>query len=798
MRDSIYIRMKSLILITTLFLIGIFSSIAQNNMTKIKDGTISGTSAVPNLGVVLELESVNKGFLTPRLSTAQRDAIVSANRVDGLLIYNTTTGCFNYWSTAQDAWLSLCGTPPPAVVSITEAQCKAIQVNGNYKQGEGLNASNSLTIPVTVTQAGTYDFIASTDNGYYFSATGTFPNSGNYSIVLQAMGTPSKGYDLGEAGDQVMISLNNKVSTCTPSIYVEKADVDYTINCSTATALGDYMIGVPLTENNKIVLEVNVTSTGYWSITSNTANGYSFKGSGNFTSVGKQTIELLGTGAPLVSGNDLFNITSNAKTPTSCSSITVTTKPIKYTVDCTQITVGGEFTEDVPVTSNHNVKIKVNIEATGDTSISTNTVAGIQFVSGPLSFDTLGEKEVILTASGTPTTPGIHNFSLVQSNGLTNTCSFDVEILPQPVAYSLTCSSIVVNGAYAPDIEMNNTNTITLTVNVQYPGNYEIKTDTVDGVTFTGTGTFPSAGNHDVILTASGKAKDGGEHVFTISTNSVSGGNTCTVKMDFIYRRVTVLGLGGGMYQPGTATNSQASKAILLATSNFSVSGTLKTEGITIVNGGTYQGTALMNLINNNKIDIIVIGYNYLPNSASIAILDDFVKNKKGVLIHSQENDAAGTINLINKISDGTAAISVANQSYTNPTVNLDDPVLNGPFGDVRLKAGGSDVNNSYYITGYSGELVNLAHQDGNETRSWMLRHKTLGYVYIGDSGWTAGVYNNTSTTTWPAAISQSGVPLSKNYSGSVTVYNSFLFANTMAWAIKYVQLNTDVNYLVK
>jgi len=39
----------------------------------------------------LEIEYTNKGFLPPRMTTAQRDAI--QNPVLGLQIYNTTTNC---------------------------------------------------------------------------------------------------------------------------------------------------------------------------------------------------------------------------------------------------------------------------------------------------------------------------------------------------------------------------------------------------------------------------------------------------------------------------------------------------------------------------------------------------------------------------------------------------------------------------------------------------------------------------------------------------------------------------------
>lgn len=792
--------MKALISLVLILFMGIFSSIAQTNMTKIKDGTISGTTAVPNLGAILELESVNKGFLTPRLTTQQRDAIAVANRTDGLLIYNKTTGCFNYWSEVQDIWLSLCGTPPPAIFDISTIQCGNLTVNGDFRQGDFLSASNYLTVPVTVTQAGTYEIVATTNNGYYFNTKGTFPSSGNYILILEGLGTPNRGYNAGEDGDQLTITLNNKMSSCTNKfVYVSKAAVEYTLNCSTINVLGDYYVGKELTADNTMTLEVNVSATGYWNISTNTVNGYSFSGSGTFTTPGVQVIELVGTGKPNASGTNLFNLSSNSDTQTNCSAITVIVQPIRFAVDCNAITVNGTYNQDEPMTALHTVTLKVNVEATGDTSIQTNTIGGVYFTSGPLSFDELGPRDVVLSAVGTPTMPGTNTYTLNPATGLVGTCSFDIDVVRKPVVYNLVCASLVVHGKYAPNIPMTAANTMVLNANVEYIGTYSITTNAVNGVTFTGSGSFTSTGLQEIVLTATGTPVNGGIHRYTITSNSTVGGTTCNVNIEFVYRKMNVLGLGGGTYQPGTASNTQTSRAVLQAVANFGTNGTVKADGLTIVNGGTNQGAALRNLINNSKIDIIVIGYNYTPTAASISILEDFVKNKKGVLIHSQENDAAGTRNLINAIAySASTSVAGTGTTYVNPILNLDDPILNGAFGDVRSKYSGSDVNNSYYVTGFSGDFINLAYQNGNQARSWMLKHKTLGYVYIGDSGWTSGDARNSSNTIWPAAMSSGGTPISKAYYGGVTVYNSILYANTMAWAIQYAQKNIDVNYTIR
>jgi len=50
----------------------------------------------PNESAILDLSSTNKGFLPPRMSTAQRDAI--ASKTGGLLIYNTSVNIMQYWN----------------------------------------------------------------------------------------------------------------------------------------------------------------------------------------------------------------------------------------------------------------------------------------------------------------------------------------------------------------------------------------------------------------------------------------------------------------------------------------------------------------------------------------------------------------------------------------------------------------------------------------------------------------------------------------------------------------------------
>ncbi|RYE17447.1 MAG: T9SS C-terminal target domain-containing protein [Sphingobacteriales bacterium] len=73
-----------------------------------------GTNA-PQSSAILDVSSTEKGFLPPRMTTAQRNAI--ANKVAGLLIYNTTTNCVEMYNGTN--WISLCSSIPSSILPKT-------------------------------------------------------------------------------------------------------------------------------------------------------------------------------------------------------------------------------------------------------------------------------------------------------------------------------------------------------------------------------------------------------------------------------------------------------------------------------------------------------------------------------------------------------------------------------------------------------------------------------------------------------------------------------------------------------
>ncbi|MBK6835680.1 MAG: hypothetical protein IPG89_15945 [Bacteroidetes bacterium] len=71
--------------------------VANSNLTN--TGSQVGIGTSPNSSAVLDVVSTTGGFLAPRLTTVQRNAIVSS--ASGLMIYNIACGNFQYYNGTQ-------------------------------------------------------------------------------------------------------------------------------------------------------------------------------------------------------------------------------------------------------------------------------------------------------------------------------------------------------------------------------------------------------------------------------------------------------------------------------------------------------------------------------------------------------------------------------------------------------------------------------------------------------------------------------------------------------------------------
>ncbi|REC49011.1 hypothetical protein [Chryseobacterium pennipullorum] len=149
------------------------------------NGQVGINIAEPNPKSALEIFSKDKGFLPPRLTTVERDALLPPDSpnvdAEGMIIYNTTVHCMEYWNSLE--WINTC-QGGSAVYTIN---CDPV-VNGNFHKGSP--AAGSVRIKVTVTRPGGYKINTDTVNGMRFSGEGTFESTGEQFVILSAEGTP--------------------------------------------------------------------------------------------------------------------------------------------------------------------------------------------------------------------------------------------------------------------------------------------------------------------------------------------------------------------------------------------------------------------------------------------------------------------------------------------------------------------------------------------------------------------------------------------------------------------------------
>lgn len=321
----------------------------------------------------------------------------------------------------------------------------------------------------------------------------------------------------------VIIGCQKEVSTelgNTPGQGSLQSDVNG--DCLPKTVNGVYVATTALVSaTNTITVQVNVTRTGSYIITTDTINGYFFRATGTFTALGATNVTLRSNGTPFSAGVDNFVISYDG---TICD-IAVTVLPAGsggpavFTLNgapgnCTGAVVAGTYAILTPLNGTNTVTINVMVTAIGTYNIST-TFQGMTFAQTGV-FATIGANTVVLIGSGTPTTGGINTVPLTVG---ANTCNFPVTV-NSPAVFTLTgspgsCTTPVLAGIYNLGTILTTANTVTLNVNVTTAGAYTVSTATVGGMSFAGTGTL-ALGPQTIVLTGTG-------------TPTVAGNNTIPV-----------------------------------------------------------------------------------------------------------------------------------------------------------------------------------------------------------------------------------------------------------------------------
>ena len=173
--------------------------------------------------------------------------------------------------------------------------------------------------------------------------------------------------------------------------------------CATYLVGGTYFSGTPMTGTNLVAVDVNVTETGSFFISTATINGISFSANGIFDSTGVNTILLKATGTPIAPGNFNYKVAAN-----SCS-FPVTVRPNQAgtaaigDLDCNHASSGGIYQHGVSLDSS-TLSIHINVTTPGYYYVNSAPLNGIT-LSGE-GYLSAGLQSIDLKGHGTPVKAG--------------------------------------------------------------------------------------------------------------------------------------------------------------------------------------------------------------------------------------------------------------------------------------------------------------------------------------------------------------------------------------------------------
>jgi hypothetical protein len=311
---------------------------------------------------------------------------------------------------------------------------------------------------------------------------------------------------------------------------------DVSGDCLPKTVNGTYVALSPLVPvTNTITVQVNVTKTGTYTIGTDTVNGYYFRGTGTFTTLGANTITLRGNGTPFAANVDNFVVSFNG---TVCDiQVTVLpagSGPAVFTLvnggapaNCASAVVTGTYSNGIAlVAANNYVDITVNVTQLGTYTI-TATGGGMTF-SKSGTFTVTGNQTVRLDGSGTPTTTGANTITFAAPFA---SCNFTCIVIDSVAAvFTLdgnpgACSNAIVNGFYVAQTALGAGNTVVLNVTVTTAGTYPALSTSpaVNGMTFSAPAGSLALGAQTITLTGSGTPTAAGD----FSIPFTAGGTTC-------------------------------------------------------------------------------------------------------------------------------------------------------------------------------------------------------------------------------------------------------------------------------
>ena len=175
------------------------------------------------------------------------------------------------------------------------ATCTGTTLGGTYISGVPMLPANNVTLPVNVTAVGPYS-ITTTANGVTFTGSGMLNTVGVASIILTAAGTPP----ISTTAVIANYPITSGTSNCSFDVNFAATPAGgaavFTYTCGLPNINGSYVVNTPTGPTNTVILPVNVTAVGPYSVTIGPVNGVTFSGMGSLPALGAATVTLTASG----------------------------------------------------------------------------------------------------------------------------------------------------------------------------------------------------------------------------------------------------------------------------------------------------------------------------------------------------------------------------------------------------------------------------------------------------------------------------------------------------------------------
>ena len=374
---------------------------------------VGGT--IPDPSALLDVQSSSQGVLLPRLTTTERDAIISP--ATSLVIFNTTTNCLemNLGTPASADWVRVncrsgvvsmldCGGAMVTGSLITGTSASGVSANVSYTGGNG-----AVYDAQSVASTGVTGLTATLSAGNLASGAGTL----TYSITGTPAGVGSASFALSMGGQ----SCNLDVTVYVPGSISA-------LNCAGAVMAGLALSGeaasgvsasVPYTGGNGGAHSgQTVASTGVTGLTATLSAGNFASGAGN--------LSYAITGTPSSAGTASFALNIGGQACTM--DVTVVAPGAISALNCSGATVAGTLTNGQAASG-----VSASVPYTGGNggpysgqTVSSTGITGLTATLSAGSF-TSGAGNLSYAITGTPASGGTASFAL---NIGGQSCTLDV------------------------------------------------------------------------------------------------------------------------------------------------------------------------------------------------------------------------------------------------------------------------------------------------------------------------------------------------------------------------------------